>query len=108
MAKYDIPRNFKGEDRILYIFTSKKSLLYTLVGFAVCIPIFLIFSIFRVPIVGIILGLPIVLASYILGSFKIPKEAKRCGGEDLDKYLYRIIKRNRNKVIYTSLKRKEI
>ena len=54
MGTYYIPRNYRGETRILYIFTVK-SLITTVVGAMVGLIFFAIFSMMGIKIVGIIL-----------------------------------------------------
>ena len=43
MNTYEIPRNYKGEGRILYIF-STKALIYTFIGLAVGLIFYFIFT----------------------------------------------------------------
>ena len=79
MGTYNLPRNVKGEGRILFIFT-RKSLMYT-AGFA---------------IVGLIL-LVFVLLGFVIGTIKVPnmsgiKWAKVNAGENLDDVIIRAIK----------------
>ena len=45
MNTYEIPRNYKGEGRILYIF-STKGLIYTVVGLAIGLIFYFIFKIY--------------------------------------------------------------
>ena len=79
MGTYNLPRNVKGEGRILFIFT-RKSLMYT-AGFA---------------IVGLIL-LVFILLGFVIGTIKVPnmsgvKWAKVNAGENLDDVIIRAIK----------------
>ncbi len=53
MGTYNLPRNVKGEGRILFIF-STKALIYSTIGAAIGIPIYLIFSAFKLNLVGLI------------------------------------------------------
>lgn len=96
MGTYIIPRNLKGETRILYIF-SIKSLATTAIGALVGSVFYIIF--------GLILGLTTVglvfvgifgLIGYIIGALKIPtlsglKFTKKIGGESLDEIIKRYI-----------------
>ena len=54
MGTYQVPRNVKGEGRILFIF-SKKALLYTVIGVGVGFLFSLLFSIVGLQIVGYII-----------------------------------------------------
>ena len=70
MGTYNIPRNVKGEGRILFIFTGK-SMIYTAIGAAVGLPFYLIFSLLQIKIVGIILIIIFALLGFLIGTFKI-------------------------------------
>ena len=48
MGTYNIPRNVKGEGRILFIF-STKSLIYTGIGGLIGIPFYFLFAAFKFP-----------------------------------------------------------
>ena len=54
MGTYPIPRNYRGESRILYIFTMK-SLITTAIGAMVGSIFFLLFKAFGMTLVGIII-----------------------------------------------------
>ena len=54
MGTYNVPRNVKGEGRILFIF-SAKALVYTAIGGACGLPFYLIFRMFSMNLVGIII-----------------------------------------------------
>ena len=56
MQTYEIPRDYKGEGRILYIF-STKGLIFTAVASAIGLIFYFIFKIFNLTIVGIIITL---------------------------------------------------
>ena len=108
MGTYNIPRNVKGEGRILFIFTGK-SLIYTAIGAGIGLPLYLIFSIIQLKLVGLILVLICALLGFVIGTFKIPeigalKTTKTVGGEKIDDIIKRAIlfKRKRNRIyLYT-------
>lgn len=109
MQIYEIPRNYKGESRILYIF-SVKALAYTGIGAAVGGLFYLIFSAIGLNMLGIIMVLLFGLIGFCIGTFKIPESKKfklteKTGGEAIDDVIKRWIKfkRGKNK-IYIYLK----
>ena len=108
MGTYNIPRNLRGETRILNIF-SVKSLITTAIG-ALFGAIFLfIFSLINLKIVGIIIMAIFAVIGYAIGTFKIPTLAglpftKKIGGESLDEIIRRYIKFKMNRKIYTYTK----
>ncbi len=108
MGTYNIPRNLRGETRILIIF-SVKSLITTGIGLAVGAIFFLIFSLVKIQIVGIIMMAVCALIGYAIGSVKIPTLSgipftKKVGGESLDEIIRRYAKFKMNKKIYTYTK----
>jgi len=105
MGTYYIPRNYKGESRILYIFTIK-SLLTTVIGIGVGLIFYFLFKILTLESIGIGLLIFWGLLGYAIGAFKIPTIAgipvtKKIGGEPLSEIIIRYIKFKRNKKIYT-------
>ena len=54
MNTYNIPRNVKGEGRILYVF-STKALIYTFIGIAIGFIFYLVFNALNLQTVGIII-----------------------------------------------------
>ena len=108
MGTYYIPRNYKGETRILYIF-SVKSLITTVLGAFVGLFFFLIFSVCGLKTVGIIILAIFALLGYIVGAFKIPTivglpVTKKIGGESISEIIIRYIKFKKNRKIYTYTK----
>lgn len=104
MGTYNLPRNVKGEGRILFIF-STKSLIYTAVGACIGLIFYLIFSLLQLNIVGIIFVVIFALIGYAIGMLKVPnigalKATKVVGGEKLDDVIKRAInfKRKKNKI----------
>ena len=108
MGTYPIPRNYKGETRLLVIFTIK-SLITTLAGAAVGAIFLLIFSMIGLKKVGLIILGVFALLGYAAGAFKIPTivglpVTKKIGGESIYEIVLRYIKFNKNRKIYTNTK----
>ena len=96
MGTYNLPRNVKGEGRILFIF-SAKALVYTAIGGACGLPLYLIFSLLSMNVVGIICIALLGLVGFIIGTFKVPdstnfKITQKTGGENIDDVIRRGIK----------------
>jgi hypothetical protein len=108
MGTYYIPRNYKGETRILYIFTVK-SLITTAVGAMIGAIFFAIFSAMSMKMVGIILLAIFAVIGWAVGALKIPTIVaipitKKIGGEPLGEIIIRYIKFKKNRKIYTYTK----
>lgn len=108
MGTYYIPRNLRGETRILYIFTVK-SLITTLLGSLVGGIFYLIFSLLGLGKVGIVALAIFALLGYALGAFNIPilngiPFTKKIGGEPVSEIITRYIKFKMNRKIYTYTK----
>ena len=109
MGTYNLPRNVKGEGRILFIF-STKSLITTCIGGAVGLIFYFIFKIFNLTIVGIVITLILAFIGYSIGMFKIPDTngleiTRKTGGENIDDIIMRYIKfKKNNKKIYVYTK----
>ena len=109
MARYSymIPRETKGEGKILMIF-SKKSFLWTLalagIGFVTIYPIFAILGLTLVGYIGIAL---FGLIGFLIGTIKMPSSQnfeifRKTGGEDIDVVLMRLVKfKKKGKKVYT-------
>ena len=111
MGSYYIPRNVKGETRILYIFTIK-ALACTLVGALIGFLIRTILAKIGLGIVGIIIMIIFALIGYAIGAVKIPTVAglpftKKIGGEPLSEIIVRYFKFRKNKRVYTYFNTKE-
>lgn len=113
MGTYNLPRNVKGEGRILFVF-STKALIYSTIGAAVGIPIYLIFSIFKLNLIGIIFILFFALIGFIIATFKVPEipsiqATKKVGGEDIDEVIKRFLKfkSQHNKIYVYEREKKE-
>lgn len=105
MGTYYIPRNVKGETRILYIFTTK-ALLTTFAGALIGVIIYLILSMVGLKVVGIACIAILAIIGYGIGIIKIPTLSgiaftKKIGGEDLGEIILRYFKFSTNKKIYT-------
>ena len=75
MQIYEIPRNYKGESRILYIF-SIKALAYTGIGALIGGIFYLIFNLINFTIAGIFSVILFGVLGFCIGTFKVP-ESKR-------------------------------
>lgn len=109
MGTYYIPRNLRGETRILYIFTVK-SLITTAVGALIgAIFYLLIGMMLGKQAVGLIILAIFAVLGWVYGAVKIPTLSgiaitKKIGGESLDEIITRYIKFKMNKKLYTSTK----
>lgn len=105
MGTYYLPRNVKGEGRILFIFTTK-SIIYTAIGGGVGFLFSLIFSIFNLDIIGYIMMGVLALIGFAIGTFKMPEAqgfeiTRKTGGEKIDDVILRAIRfKQKNKKIY--------
>lgn len=104
MGTYNLPRNVKGEGRILFIFTTK-SLIYTAIGAGVGLVFYFIFKLMNLGLVGMIAILLFALIGYGIGMLKVPnigilKATKVVAGENLDDVIKRVIKfkQKKNKI----------
>lgn len=101
MGTYNLPRNVKGEGRILFIFSSK-SLITTAIGGAIGLIFYFIFKLIGLTIVGVVITLIFALIGYTIGMFKIPDSngleiTRKAGGENIDDIIKRYIKFKKNK-----------
>ena len=105
MGTYNIPRNVKGEGRILFIFTPK-SLIFTVAGLAVGIIFYLIFKMVNLTLVAWIFLLLFAVIGWVIGTIKVPKLGifkftDVVCGEKLDDVILRAIKfKKKNNKIY--------
>ena len=109
MQIYEIPRNYKGESRILYVF-STKALAYTGIGALIVGIFYLLFSILGLSMIGMIFVVAFGIIGFVIGTFKMPdskrfKLTEKTGGEAIDDVIKRWIKfkKGKNK-IYVYLK----
>lgn len=96
MQTYEIPRNYKGEGRILYIF-STKALIYTSIGAGIGLLFYFMFKIMGLSMLGLIITLVFGLIGFIIGTVKVPESTafeitKKTGGENIDDVILRWIK----------------
>lgn len=111
MGTYTIPRNYKGETRILYIFTTK-SLITTAVGALLGSIFLLIFMMCNMKTVGVVVMAVFALIGWMVGAIKIPTIAalpitKKIGGEPLGEIVIRYFKFKKTRKIYTYTKEEE-
>lgn len=113
MGTYNVPRNVKGEGRILFIF-STKSLITACVGGGIGLVFYFIFKLLGLTMVGIVITLIFALIGYAIGMFKIPDTngfeiTRKTGGENIDDIIKRYIKFKRNrKKLYVYTKEEKI
>lgn len=96
MGTYNLPRNVKGEGRILFIF-STKALICTAIGGTIGLVFYFIFSLLNMGGVGLAMMGILGLIGFIIGTFKIPDTTafeitKKTGGENIDDVIKRAIK----------------
>ena len=97
MGTYNLPRNVKGEGRILFIFTGK-SMIYTVIGGIVGFVLFyLILSVLGLTVAGLIMIAFSALICFLIGTLKMPNLEKfeftrKTGGENIDDIIKRAIK----------------
>lgn len=96
MGVYSIPRNLKGEGRILYIF-STKALAYTGVGAVIGGIFYFIFEALKLTSIGALFVVLFGFIGFSIATFKIPKIKKiqilkDIGGENIDDVIKRYIK----------------
>lgn len=104
MRNYEIPRNYKGEGRILSIF-SYKALIYTTVGIGIGFIFYILFKMLGLSTVGLIIIGFLALIGFSIGTFKVPESnafefTKKAGGENIDDVIIRLIKFKKNKKVY--------
>lgn len=108
---YKIPRNVKGEGRILYIF-STKGLIFTAVGGFLGVLIYMFLKPIGLTKIGwgaiILFG----LIGFAIGSMKVPNTnafeiTRKTSGENIDEVLLRWIKFKTNKNKYYSILKEE-
>ena len=108
MSTHYIPKDLRGENRILMIFTTK-SLITTAIFGAIGLIFMFIFSAIGIKAVGIIILALLALLGYAFGTVKMPKITgwgftKNIEGDSMDEVFVRFIKFKSNKKIYTYTK----
>ena len=113
MGTYNLPRNVKGEGRILFIFSSK-SLISTCIGGGIGLVFYFIFKVLNLTMIGIIITLIFALIGYSIGMFKVPDTngfeiTRKTGGENIDDIVMRYIKfKKNNKKLYVYTKEENL
>lgn len=108
MQTYEIPRNYKGESRILYIF-SVKALAYTGIGVVIGGVFYFILKLLGLQMIGIGIVIFLGLLGFCVGTFKVPNSKKfklteKTGGEAIDDVIKRwfMFKQEKKKIyVYT-------
>ena len=108
MQTYEIPRNYKGEGRILYIF-SVKALAYTGIGVVIGGVFYFILKLLGLQMIGIGIVIFLGLLGFCVGTFKVPDSKKfklteKTGGEAIDDVIKRwfMFKQEKKKIyVYT-------
>lgn len=108
MGTYYIPRNYRGESRILYIFTVK-SLITTAVGAMVGSMFWVLFKSLGMNLVGIIIMALFAFLGFAVGALKIPTIVafpitKKIGGEPIGEIILRYMKFKKNRKMYVYTK----
>lgn len=108
MSTHYIPKDLRGENRILMIFTTK-SLITTAIFGGVGVLFYLLFGALNMRIVGIIILALLALIGFAFGTVKMPKItglrfSKNIEGDSLDEVFVRYIKFKSNKKIYSYTK----
>lgn len=101
MQTHEIPRDYKGESRILYIF-SIKALIYTIVAMAIGLIFYFILNILGMQFIGMVVDVIFGVIGFCIGTFKIPDNkkfefTKKTGGENIDDVIKRWIKFKKKK-----------
>lgn len=96
MQSYEIPRNYKGENRILFIF-STKALIYTAIGLGIGLIFYFVFNLIGLTMIGIGIAIFFGLIGFVIGTFKVPdikkfEFTKKTGGENIDDVIRRWFK----------------
>ena len=111
MGTYYIPRNVKGESRILVIF-SVKTLITTAIGAGVGLPLFLIIKATGALIPALVELIIFGAIGYAVGAVKIPYLSgipftKNIAGDSIDDIVIRYIKFRKSRKIYVNTKEEE-
>lgn len=112
MGAYNIPRNVKGEGRILYIF-STKALIYTFVGALIGGIFYFILNAIGLTFIGLVLVVLFGAIGFSIGTFKVPKiktikAIHDISGENIDDVIKRYIKfKSKKSKIYTLYTKEE-
>lgn len=96
MQTYEIPRNYRGEGRILYIF-STKGLIFTCAGAGIGLIFYFVLRMLGFSMAGIIITVICAAVGFAIGTLKVPESntfdiTKKTGGENIDDVIMRWIK----------------
>ena len=111
MSTHYIPKNLKGNTRILIIFTTK-SLITTAIFAAIGGILFILFKALSLTALGIILLIVFALLGYAIGTIKIPKInglpfTKNIEGDSVDEIIIRYAKFKASRKVYSYTKEEE-
>ena len=114
MGTYNVPRNVKGEGRILFIF-STKALIYSGIGALIGGIFYIIFNLLGLTLVGIAVVVVFALIGFVIGTFKVPnierfEFSRKTGGENIDYVIKRAVKFKMKKeklYVYTKEEKKD-
>lgn len=111
MATHYIPRNVKGEGRLLLIF-SVKALITTAIGGAIGFIFYMILKTVGLGTPGLIVMLIFSAIGYAVGTVKIPRITalpftKNVMGDSIDTIIVRFFKFRMNKKVYSYFETKE-
>ncbi|MEG0072932.1 MAG: hypothetical protein RR922_00830 [Clostridia bacterium] len=101
---YSVPRNVKGETRILFIFTVK-SFMTTVGGGAIGGIFYLLFAAFGFVAIGLGMVVLCAIMGYLVGTLTIPDspimgKLRKAGGEEVGTILLRTIFFSKKKKLY--------
>lgn len=101
MKTYEIPRNYKGESRILMVF-SMKGLAFTAAFAGIGMIFYFILKTIGLGTIGMIIVGIFGIVGFIIGTLKIPDTRKfeftrKTGGSSIDDVIKRYIKFKKNK-----------
>lgn len=102
MSTYNVPRNTKGEGRILFIF-STKALIYTGIGIGIGWVFYFIFNLMKLSFVGIIMMVLFGIIGFSIATFNMPNiskidVARKNSGQSIDEIIRRYLKFKMKKV----------
>lgn len=108
MQTYNIPRNYRGEGRILYIF-STKAIIYTAVGVGIGLIFYFLLNLIGLTVIGIAICVILGAIGFAIATFKVPELknfeiTKKTGGENIDNIIKRwyMFKKKKNRIyVYT-------
>ena len=114
MGTYNVPRNVKGEGRILFIF-STKALIYSGIGALIGGIFYIIFNLLGLTLVGIAVVVVFAIIGFVIGTFKVPnierfEFSRKTGGENIDDVIKRAVKFKMKKeklYVYTKEEKKD-